>query len=120
MEKLLIVLVFSIIFLCGCNKTDYEISNIKPKVNVESEMFNYFSNMATGSIKNISNEECKTVQITIEFKNGNITEEGWIFTPSPKIGEILSFDEKVLGATKINNWEDYEIKVKDISCDETF
>lgn len=69
-----------------------------------------------GSIKNVSNNTCKEVKINVKFSNGSIKDNGWITVESPKKGEITSFNELFFGGTRIDNIEDYKIKITSIEC----
>lgn len=108
MKKLLFIAICCLI-LCGCENKEYEISKLKADSSLGVH------NMK-GTLKNISNKTCKTVQINVILSSGTITEDGWIWVDSPEIGNSISFDDILYGVSNSLNIEDYDIKLKNIEC----
>mgnify|MGYP000282184006 CR=1 FL=1 len=105
---LLILSVILLIFFCNKN-IGYEVSELKPN--------SYLSTAhLRGTLKNVSNEDCKEVQIIVTFSSGAIKEDGWLLIESPKPGESISFNEILYSNTDVSNIEDYNIKLKKIKC----
>ena len=115
MKKIILI---SLCYLClcgsGCENSNngYQISELIP---------NTYLDMAhlKGTIKNVSNNNCKEVLVQIEFSSGTIKDEGWIYIDSPKKGSSLSFNEILIGASGIEDIENYNIKLKNIKCKNT-
>lgn len=109
MKKILLIAVCCLCFV-GCTKdAGYEVSELIP--NTEIGMAHL-----KGTLKNVSNNDCKMVQINVEFSSGTINEDGWVWIESPKEGESISFNEILYGASDIESIENYQIKFKNIEC----
>lgn len=110
MKKLLLAFLCCLI-VCGCgNKNDgYQISELVP---------NTYLNMAhlSGTLKNVSNNNCKEVLVEVEYVSGTLKNDGYIYLNSPKKGDTVSFNETLIGASNIENIENYKINLKNIKC----
>lgn len=106
--SLLILSVILLIFFRDKN-AGYEVSELKP---------NSYLNIAhlKGTLKNVSNKDCKDVQIIVTFSSGTIKEEGWLLIESPELGKSISFNNVLYSDINISNIEDYNIKLKKIEC----
>lgn len=98
-----------IIFALQNSNTEYQVSELIPS------SYGGMSSLK-GTLKNISNNDCKKVQINIEISSGSIKENGWIWVDSPNQSESVSFDNVIYGVSKINNIENYKIKFKNVEC----
>lgn len=109
MKKILLVAVCCL-FLCGCDKYEgYQVSELTPNNGIGHAKLK-------GTLRNISNDNCKEVQINVEFSSGTIQDTGWIIVETPNKGESVSFNEILYGASGITDIENYEIKFKNIKC----
>lgn len=110
MKKLFFIAICCLI-LCGCEKNEgYEVS----KLTADSSLG---ISHIKGTLKNISNNNCKTVQINVILSSGTITEDGWIWVDSPEIGNSISFNNILYGISNSLDIEDYDIKLKNIECE---
>ncbi len=107
----LLFLVVCCLCLCGCgNKLNgYQLSELKPNIEVGLSHLK-------GTIKNESNNKCDKVKINVTFSSGNLKDNGWVTVKSPEIGETKSFNELFVGASNIDDIENYEIKFNSIEC----
>lgn len=113
MKKILFVVMFcSCLVGCGNKLGGYQISELQPNIDVGLAHLK-------GSIKNESNNTCNELVIQVTFSNGSLKDTGYVYVKSPEIGEIKSFNEILVGASGINNIDDYKIKVDNIECLET-
>ena len=110
MMKKIFFLIVCCLFLCGCDKNNgYQVSELTPNTDVGLSHLK-------GTIKNVSNDNCKKVKINVTFSSGTIVDDGWIVVDSPDIGKTTNFNESFYGAPDTDDIENYKIELKSIEC----
>lgn len=107
---IIIVIVIGVVIANSSDKYNgYEISElslIEKSYNATPEL--------KGSIQNKSNNTAKKLTIRVEISSGTLKKDCFVIMDSPKVGEIISFEETLYGATGITNIENYKVTLKEI------
>lgn len=103
-------IIFVCLFMFFKDKNDFQFSELSLK---HSETG--YSVYLKGKIKNNSNKNCSIATIYYEYGNGKIMEEDFVMISDLNKGEIRTLDERTF-IDENEDVENYEVKVKEVSC----